>query len=173
MRPLAFLVLCAALIAAGCVNTQTVRRPASPENIAAINTAAGKLPPLAIEYKLGPAPVEPLPREARSLQAADAKKTTFVKLDGVQSSVDSVLVKRVYITDRPSGAVQGFALGGLIGVLGAVALTLAIAAGDSQFSHGQLLFAFVPRFGLGGAAVGTLIGAATGRRTVFAFEDER
>ena len=101
------ILVAAASIAVGCVNTQRVRRPASLAAIAAINAAAAEHPPLAIDYKVGPWPVEPLPREARSLQDADAKTMTFINVAGAPQSVDSVLVKRIHVTNRRRGAVQG------------------------------------------------------------------
>ena len=168
-----------ASIAASCVNTHKVRRPASPEAIAAINVAAGEHPPLAIDYKLGPQPVEPLPRQARSLQDADAKTITFIDAAGAPQPVESVLVKRVHVTNRAKGALQGFGIGALLGAV--VGVVAAIAAEDVEVDvmwakreEKQEALPLIASAVLGaviGGVIGGAFGGAAGQQTEYVFDD--
>lgn len=114
-------LLAVAAIGAGCASTQVVRRPASPEAVAAINDASGGDGPLDIEYRPDARSVDPLPSQARSLDSAGATKMNF---------------NEGGFFDRDTRMVMG----GI--ALGAI-----------------------------GAALGAVVGLASGEQTVFLFED--
>ena len=109
----------------------------------------------------------------RSLQAADAKQMTFINLDGVPKSVDSALVKRVYVTNPLKGVGQGFAIGALLGAVGGFVAAVADPGDGRYVSQDLVVLIKTVACAVLGAVVGAGIGAASGGATVFEFEEGR
>jgi hypothetical protein len=163
-------VLMAAATFAGCVTVHKVRRPASPSDIGAINDAARKAPPLQVEYVQPVAPGDAAPTRIALLERADVAQVDAVGRRGERLTLDGARIKSVRVVDQQMGSLQGAGWGAAIGAL----LGVAVGASDHDniiFSRAQGILFGGLIFGLVFGLVGAGIGGATGRQTVFVFDD--
>jgi hypothetical protein len=170
----------------GCATYEHVARPPSPDEVARIDEVAGERGPVSVRYIqplgacAGAGCVKGAPSSRRRpvdfsrLASADARALTFESASGVPTSIPLSEVEGVAVTSGRgrAAAIGAGVLGGTVLVVTTVWLTILteriIRASDGgNFCSVASCAGPVLLIGLGGAAVGALIGAAIGSTRVF------
>jgi hypothetical protein len=170
MQRLAHALALTAALLAGCTTTRYAQRPARIEEIAPLHTKARfHMTWLHVSPEGATSPV---PTTLQMVPDADGESVPLGDLAGGLSNVRGYEIKR-----RGVGALEGLALGVVIGFIGGA--VLGAAAGDDskcdpdypcvRFTSSDLAFLFGGIGAFGGSLVGPVIGSLVGHtdRTLF------